>query len=126
MKELKEAEAWLYGAKALSESNLPEEKYTVVVAMCVHSIIKANDALTSRFLFRTAIRHEKASELFLKLVEQGKIDKKYDSLRREILIPAIRLKSFVDYRGATTTRDSAQTWLDNAKKFIDVVKECLR
>ena len=94
--------------------------------MCIHAIIRANDALTNRYLFKTALKHEEAPELFLRLVEQGKIDRKYDSVRKEILIPAVRIKSLVDYRGATITQPTAQSWIENAKKFIGIAKNCLK
>lgn len=126
MKELEEAEAWLAGAEFLLKRKSSEADYTVVVAMCVHAIIKANDALTNRYLFKTALRHEDAPELFLKLIEQGKVDKMYDSVRKEILIPAVRIKSLVDYRGATITQPTAQTWLENTGRFIQVAKACLQ
>lgn len=126
MKELEEAEAWLAGAESLLNKKLSEADFTVAVAMCVHAIIRANDALTNRYLFRTAQRHEDAPELFLRLVEQGKIDKTYDFARKEILIPAIRIKSLVDYRGAAITQPTAQTWLESARKFIQIAKACLQ
>jgi len=125
MKELEEAEAWVAGAEALLNRKSSEADYTVAVAMCVHAIIRANDALTNRFLFKTAMKHEEAPELFLRLVEQGKIDKKYDSIRKEILIPAVRIKSLVDYRGATITQPTAQSWIGSARKFIKIAKDCL-
>ncbi len=126
MKDLEEAEAWIAGAEFLLSRESSEADYTVVVAMCVHAIIKANDALTNRYLFRTAMKHEEAPELFLKLIEQGKIDKKYDPIRKEILIPAIRIKSMVDYRGTTITQPTAQSWIENAKTFVTVAKDCLK
>lgn len=126
MKDLEEAEAWVAGAEFILKRESSEADYTVVVAMCVHAIIKANDALTNRYLFRTAIKHEEAPELFLRLIEQGKIDRKYDSVRKEILIPAIRIKSRVDYRGATITQPTAAGWIESAKKFIGIAKDCLQ
>lgn len=47
MRELKEAEFWLQSANKLLNSKNPDrEKYTVVVAQTIHSIIRANDAMT--------------------------------------------------------------------------------
>jgi hypothetical protein len=51
MRELREAEFWLTSAKGLfNASSADREKYTVIVAECIHSIIRANDALTMEFL----------------------------------------------------------------------------
>ncbi|MBS3125733.1 hypothetical protein J4211_05820 [Candidatus Woesearchaeota archaeon] len=127
MKEIEEARHWLNGAEDLLNNNdASNSKYTVIVAMCVHSIIRANDALTNRFLFETAKAHEDAPRLFLKLIENGKIDKGYKNLAHEIIAPAIRIKSLVDYRGATITQPTAATWLENTKRFLNMVKEILK
>ena len=127
MKEIEEAQYWLKGAEGLlTNKDSSNSKYTVVVAMCVHSIIRANDALTNRFLFETAKAHEDAPRLFLKLIENGKIDKNYKNLAHEIIAPAIRVKSLVDYRGATITQPTAREWVENAKKFFGVVNGILK
>ncbi len=126
MKEIEEAEHWLNGAENLLNSGEQSgSKYTVIVAMCVHSIIRANDALTNRFLFETARAHEDAPRLFLKLIETGKIDKTYKNLAHEIIMPATRIKSLVDYRGATITQPTAVNWIENTKKFLSAVKNIL-
>jgi len=126
MMELKEARSWLYSAKALFDSKEAEpERYTVVVAQCIHSIIRANDALTIRFLRKKAFRHEEAPELFSQLLEQGKIPSKWKKLKQELLIPAVRTKSLADYRGLKVKRIRAAEWINDARKFIKVVEECL-
>jgi len=127
MKEIEEAYYWLKGAEDLLNNNdSSSSKYTVVVAMCVHSIIRANDALTNRYLFETARSHEDAPRLFLKLIENAKIDRKYKNLALEIIAPAIRIKSLVDYRGAIITQPTAGAWVDNAKRFLDAAREILK
>ena len=68
MKELEEAGAWIAGAEALL-NRASDTDYTVAVAMCVHAIIRANDALTNRYLFRTSHRHEEAPEFFIVLID---------------------------------------------------------
>jgi hypothetical protein len=65
MRELKEAEFWLQSAKELLDSKNPDrEKYTVVVAQAIHSIIRANDAMTLKFLGERAFRHDDAPLFF--------------------------------------------------------------
>lgn len=57
MKEINEAEIWLSEAKGLLESEIEKrEKYTIAVAAAIHSLIRANDAMTLKFLNRTARR----------------------------------------------------------------------
>lgn len=69
MRDVKEAEAWLESARNLLENEaMGEERYTVVVAQSIHSIIRANDALTVKFLGKRAIRHEDSPRMFLDLV----------------------------------------------------------
>jgi hypothetical protein len=61
-------------AKNLFDSEIQTpEKYTVIVAQCIHSIIRANDALTLKFLKKRAFKHIEAPELFLELIKQHKI-----------------------------------------------------
>lgn len=45
----------------------------MIVAQCIHSVIRANDALSMNFLGRRAIRHDIAPRLFLELIEENKI-----------------------------------------------------
>lgn len=80
---LEEAKFWLMEAKHLLR--LPEEspnKFTVVCAMAIHSMIKANDALTLKFLGKTAKKHGEASVLFLELIKKGVIEQAYVGMRK--------------------------------------------
>lgn len=126
MKELKEAEYWLESAKDLIKKEVANsEKYTVVVAQVIHSIIKANDALTRQFLDKTATRHDEAPELFLELIRANKIPAKYADLRKTILIPAVKTKSQADYRGLGVSRADAENWIRLAEKFLAAAKDSL-
>ncbi len=126
MKELKEAEFWLDGAKTLLNSEAKDaEKYTVVVSQSVHSIIRANDALTTRLLNKRAVKHDDASELFLDMIRRRMIPEKFSDLRMTIVIPAIQIKSKVDYKGAYSGKSDAERWIRNAEKFLSAAKECL-
>ncbi len=125
MKELKEAEVWLESAKkALNYNGSEREKYTVVVAQSIHSIIRANDALTLRFLGRQAMRHDDAQRLFLELVRLNKIPAKFSELRN-IIISAVQMKSKADYRGIEVSKKEAEKWIRNAEQFLNSAKECL-
>lgn len=125
MKELNEAKVWLESAKtAFDSKTLEREKYTVVVAQAIHSIIRANDALTMRFLDKQAMRHDEAQNLFIDLVRLNKIPSKFSGLR-SIIIAAVQLKSKADYRGIDVSKNEAEKWVKNAEKFLNSAKECL-
>lgn len=104
---------------------MEDERYTVVVAQSIHSIIRANDALTVEFLGRQAMRHDDAQRLFLDLVRLNKIPSKFADLRK-IIIAAVQLKSKADYRGIEVSKKEAEKWVRNAEKFLDSARECLR
>lgn len=127
MREINEAKFWLESAKQLftSEFTLPE-KYTVVIAQCVHSIIRANDALTIKFLGRRAIKHKEAISLFLDLIKFNKIPSRFADLRKTVLQPAIEIKSRADYKGLIAGKSDAERWIKLAEKFLSCVKECLK
>ena len=126
MREVKEAEFWLKSAKDLFDSEIPNpEKYTVVTAQVIHSIIKANDALTLKFLGKRAIRHDDAPQLFLNLIKFNKIPSKFADLRKTVIIPAINTKSRADYKGIKVSKTEAERWIRMGEKFLKSVKECV-
>lgn len=126
MSDVKEAEYWLIGCRRLFESSEDgHEKYTVVVAQAIHSIIKSNDALTMKFLGKRAIRHENAVNLFLQLVKENKIPSKFADLRKDVLIPAIQTHSKADYKGLHVSKTEAEKWIKRAEKFFRAAVESL-
>jgi uncharacterized protein (UPF0332 family) len=127
MREVNEAEFWLRSAKELfsADEQIPE-KYTVVVAQCIHSIIRANDALTLKFLGKRAVKHKEAIDLFLDLIKFNKIPSKFADLRKVILQPAIETKSKVDYKGLFVSKAEAERWIRLSEKFLNCTKECLK
>lgn len=124
MREVEEAKAWLAGAKHLVDSKGGRERFTVAVAMSIHSIIRANDALTMRFLKRRSTRHEDAEKLFQEIVKLKRIDPKHAGLRR-MLAKAIPQKSFYNYRGEEVGKKKAVKWVREAERFISTVQEIL-
>src|SRR5205807_8646327 len=56
-------------------------RFTVAIAQSIHALIKANDALSMRFLGRRSTRHEDAAIMFGRLIKQNKVDPKYAQLR---------------------------------------------
>ena len=126
MKELNEAKYWLLGAKYVFSVDMKEiERFTVVVSMCVHAIIRANDALTFKFLKKRAFRHDEAPELFMELIRKKIISNEDKRVRDEILGPAIQIKSGVDYRGQKINELKAAQWIAYAEKFLNIARKYL-
>lgn len=127
MKELNESKAWIFGDKSIFNSKLKEtERFTVVVAMCVHAVIRANDALTTKFLKKKAFRHDEAPDLFMELVRKRIISDKDKRLRDEVLGPAVQIKSGVDYRGQRVNDLKAAEWISLAEKFLTIAEKYLK
>ncbi len=99
-------------------------RYTVVAAQCIHALIRANDALTMRYLGRRSTRHEDAALLFGELVRQHKIPARYADLRG-LLVRAVSEKSEYDYKGAAVGRDAAARWMRETERFLAAVREIL-
>ena len=125
LRELDEAEAWLAAAEStIAGDTGGRARYTTAVAMTIHAMIRANDALTSRYLGRRSTRHEEASGLFGQLLKQGRIPAKHAGLRN-ILMRAVSEKSEYDYKGTGVGSRVAKRRVREARKFIDAVKEML-
>ena len=58
-----QAKLWLEAANHTSSATDSKDKHSVAIAMLIHSIIKANDSLTLKFLNTTAKRHDDARRL---------------------------------------------------------------
>jgi uncharacterized protein (UPF0332 family) len=124
MTDLEEAEAWLASARYVLDEGGARARYTVVVAECIHAMIKANDALTLRFLRRRSTRHEDAALLFGELLRQHKIPPG-DAHLRGLLLRAVSEKSEYDYKGREVGRDTALRWVRNAETFLEAVRTIL-
>ena len=126
MKDLEEAESWLDAARfTLGNTLRGRERFTVAVAQAMHGLIKANDALTMKFLKWRSTRHEDAAMLFEDMIKQGKFDQEYATLRR-LLIEASTRKSDFDYKGTEIGQNEAERWLRDVEKFVKCAKEILR
>jgi len=87
-------------------------------------MIRANDALTVRFLRRRSTRHEDAGQLFGDLIKQNKIAPKHADLRK-LLVRASAEKADYDYKGTAVGKDGAARWIREADRFIQIAKEIL-
>jgi len=114
---LKEAECWLIAAENTLELTRYEERFTVAAAQAIHSVIRANDALTQKYLRRVAERHERAIALFQDMIRQNKIPQE-EAKMIDILVRAVHRKSNFDYKGGAASRTDAEKWIYEAKKFL--------
>ncbi len=125
MSDLEEAETWFATAKlGFDLEGASRARDTVVVAQCIHALIRGNDALSVCYLGRRSTRHEGAALLFGELVRQRKIPAKYAALRA-LLVRAISEKSEYEYKGAPVGRDTASRWLRDTERFLALVREIL-
>ena len=124
MSDLEEAEVWYESAKSAFDSPRGREKYTVAVAQAIHALIKANDALTMKYLSLRSTRHEDAPVLFGDLIKQSKIDPKFADQRR-LLTRAVAEKSNYDYKGTEVSKATASGWLRDVERFLEMVRGIL-
>ena len=87
-------------------------------------MIKANDALTVRFLGRRSTRHEDAAALLATLLRRHMIPEKHAG-RRKALAEALREKSEFDYGGAEAGREETERRVRRAGRFLEAVREIL-
>jgi len=120
---LKEAEGWLVSAKdRLIEAQEDEELANVACALAIHGIIRANDALTLKFLKVKTTRHDDAPILFMKMIN-GKHISDFDSRFKELLAKVVRDKSGADYGKNTFSLENAEEYVDLAEEFMAMVQK---
>lgn len=120
-----QAKLWLEGAKHIADYDSKSiNKYAVAIAMCIHAIIKANDALTFKFMNTTARRHDDARRLFEDLIKKNFIKAKYANYK-QIIQEAINNKAKSEYRAAFFSKNDFEGMRRNAEKFIKMVEEIL-
>jgi uncharacterized protein (UPF0332 family) len=117
---VKEAESWLDGSKRIAGAG----DCNVACAMAIHSIIRANDALTLRFLGRTATRHDDAHILFGKLIRQGKLPE--GEIKFQLIVArAMQEKSRADYGKGEFSKTQMEKFVEDAEGFLGMTKEYL-
>ena len=125
MSDIEEAEAWLRSAEyLLGYEELGRARFTVAVGEAIHSMMRANDALTLKFLQRRSTRHEDAPRLFKDLLTQHKIPAKYAGFR-DALGDAVADKSDFDYKARVASKDEAERRIRTARQFLTAVREIL-
>lgn len=122
---LEQAKLWLEGAKYIAENNSENNaKYAVAVAMAVHAIIKANDALTLKFLNTIARRHDDARRLFEDLIKKQFIKAEYANYK-QIIQDAISNKAKAEYRGSYFSKNEFNDICKKTEKFLKMVGEII-
>ena len=121
-----EAESWLISAKdKLSLAENDEVEATVCCSLAIHSIIRVNDSLTLNFMKVKATRHDDASALFAKMLQQGKISSGNKRFVR-LIQTAMADKSGADYGNGTFSYEDAKRYVEEAEDFIAMAKGVLK
>lgn len=120
-----QAKFWLEGAKHVADSGSGDRnQYAVAIAMAIHAIIKANDALTFKFLSVTARRHDDARRLFEDLIKRNFIKAEYSNYK-QIIQEAINTKAKAEYRGTFFSKKDFEEMKRKAEKFIKMAEEMI-
>ena len=121
-----QAKLWLEGAKYIAKNEAESSnKYAVAIAMSIHAIIKANDALTFKFMNVTARRHDDARRLFEDLIKKSFIEAKYANYK-QIVQDAITNKAKAEYRGAYFSKKDWDEMCVKAEKFLKMAGEIIQ
>ena len=120
-----QAKVWLEGARSIVERESEDrDKYSVGVAMLVHSVIKANDSLTFKFMNVTAKRHDDARRLFEDLIKKNFIKAEYANHKNTIQ-DAINNKAKAEYRISFFSKNDFEIMKRKTEKFVDMVEEVI-
>lgn len=119
-----QAKAWIEGAKHVAEGEGSNQKYNVAVAMMIHAIIKANDALTIKFLNITSRRHDDAARFFDDLIKKNFVKSEYAKYG-EIIQEAIHNKAKAEYRLSFFSKSDFENFKRKAEKFLKLVEELI-
>lgn len=123
---LHEAESWLVSAKhSLADASDDEAGANVCCAQSIHAIIRANDALSLKFLGHKPTRHDDAAIVFAKLIREGKLPESA-GLFKDLIADAMRDKSGADYGKASFSYEAAEEYVEKADEFIAMVKDVLK
>lgn len=119
-----QAQVWLAGAGHVAECEGSNQKYNVAVAMTIHAIIKANDALTIKFLNMTSRRHDDAARFFEDLIKKNFVKPEYAKYK-EIIQEAIHMKAKAEYRLSFFSKNDFDTLRRKAEKFLNMVESTI-
>jgi len=120
-----EAEGWFASAKySLIEAEDEDARANVCCAQAIHAIIRANDALSLKFLGYKPTRHDDAAVVFAKLAKEGKFSDGATHFR-DLVADAMRDKSGADYGKSSFSFERAQEYVEKTEEFLAMVKSTL-
>ena len=120
-----QAKLWLKAAIFISDREVESSpKFGVAITMLIHATIKANDALTLKFMNITARRHDDARRLFEDLIKKNLIKAEYASYNL-ILQDVISAKAKADYRGGFFSKKEFGEMKRKAEKFMKMAQEII-
>ena len=120
----REAESWLASAKhGLMVDD--EASSNVACAQAIHAIIRANDALSLKFLGHKPTRHDDAAIVYAKFAREGKLPVGAERFKN-LVADAMRDKSGADYGKSSFTCENAQEYAEKAGEFLAMVKSVLK
>jgi hypothetical protein len=126
IRALHEAEGWLASAKhGLLDAADDEARANVCCAQAIHAVIRANDALSLRFLGYKSTRHDDAAIVFAKIIRQGKLPIQAIEFK-DLIADAMRDKSGADYGKRSFSFEDAQKYAERTEHFILMVKDILK
>ena len=114
-----QSKLWLDAAR-YTGSHEGNQRYAVAIALTVHAIIKANDALTSKFLNTLAKRHDDARKLFEDLIKKNVIPSDC-AKHKQIIQDAIDNKAKAEYRGGYFSKSDYESLMRKAETFVEFV-----
>ncbi len=120
------AENWLYSAKqGLEQAGEDEASANVCCAQAIHALIRANDALSMKFLGHKPTRHDDAAITFAKLVRERKLPEGSEHFR-SLIADAMRDKSGADYGKTSFSHGNAEAYVKQTERFVAMVKDVLK
>ncbi|MFH0884701.1 MAG: hypothetical protein V1861_03245 [Candidatus Micrarchaeota archaeon] len=126
IRALREAESWLVSAKqGLVDAEGDDARSNVCCAQAIHAIIRANDALSLKFLGHKSTRHDDAAIIFMKIAREGKFPEGAEGFRG-LIADAMRDKSGADYGKKAFSYEEARRYIDQTGQFIAMVKSILK
>jgi len=118
-----QAKLWFEGAKYIANyQSEDKDRYSVAVSMLIHSVIKANDALTFKFLNTTARRHDDARRLFEDLIKRNYLKSEYASYK-DTIQDAINNKAKAEYRISFFSKNDFESFRRKVEKFLYMAGE---
>lgn len=120
---IREAEGWLASAKEKLRGARNEPALAnVCCALAIHAIIRANDALSMRYLGVKCTRHDDLADLFSKIAKGlPKEDKRFIELLAKVAID----KSGADYGKKEFCYEDADEYVEKAEEFVGMARSRL-